>query len=845
MRQLVVATLALSLQGVLEFQTGLAQSLPLPPPSQAQQALQQAVQQQPGLRDVIRQRIQQSGLTPDQVRARLQANGYPATLLDSFLAPTQAGQPQAAPNAQSLAAIQALGLQPIAVTVESLPVDTGLVRAAQQAARPETSDAIFGVDVFHRTTTQFLPLLSGPVPRDYKLGPGDVVVVILTGDVELTYTLQVTREGFVLIPQVGQLYVANLTLEQLRDVLHTRLGRVYSGVRRGSGATTHFDISVANLRANQVYVVGEVAQPGAYQISSLGTALTAVYAAGGVTDRANMRAIEIRRGGERVAMLDLYDYLLRGDTRADVRLETGDLVFVPVHGTRVRVTGAVVRPAIYELKAGESLGDLVRAAGGFRADAALNRIAVYRIVPVAQRVPGVPARTVIDVKPAFPAIAIRTVGTAADGDPPLGSFMIPPFNMMDGDSVVVDALPRSGERDYVEIKGNVYQPGRYGLEPRMTLSRLVELAGGFLPATYAGRAHIERLDPADSTRYLIPVELPADSTKPWGRNPTLHDYDVITVYGRPEMREDIYVVITGMVNRPARYPWREGMTLRDLVLKAQGPKIGADLREAELARLPADRTRGQLATTARVPLDSTYLFDRDSAGRYVGPPGVAFPAAGAPEVELQPYDNVLILKQPEFELQRTVEIQGEVQYPGTYALRTKSDRLSDLVRRAGGLTPRAYGAGIRFQRRVNAPGRINIDLPKALEDTMTRDNIILQPGDSIFIPEYIPSVQVTGAVNAPGSVLYKRGAGLQYYVDGAGGFTYAADKDRVSVRYANGEVRTRHKTLFFRSDPAPGPGAEITVPVSDTSHTTNYVSLFGAIAQILASSVAIIVVVTR
>src|SRR5438094_23086 len=200
----------------------------------------------------------------------------------------------------------------------------------------------------------------GPVPSDYRLGPGDVVVLILTGDVELAYTLQVTREGFILIPQVGQIFVSNTTLEQLRSVLYDRLGRVYSGVRR-TNATTRFDISVANVRANQVYVVGEVAQPGAYSISSLGTVLTALYAAGGVTERANLRAVEVRRSDKPVALLDLYDYLLRGDTHDDIRLQTGDVVFVPVHGIRAEVTGAVTRPAIYELRTGETLTDLLRA----------------------------------------------------------------------------------------------------------------------------------------------------------------------------------------------------------------------------------------------------------------------------------------------------------------------------------------------------------------------------------------------------------------------------------------------------------------------------------------------------
>ena len=262
--------------------------------------------------------------------------------------------------------------------------------------------------------------------------------------------------------------------------------------------------------------------------------------------------------------------------------------------------------------------------------------------------------------------------------------------------------------------------------------------------------------------------------------------------------------------------------------------------------MPADRSHGELATALRVSLDSTYLFERDSAGRYVGPPGVSFPARGAPDVPLQPYDNVLILKQPDFDFQRTVTILGEVRFPGTYSLKTKSDRLSDVVARAGGLTPRAYGEGIRFFRSVNAVGRINVDLGRALGDTTSRYNIILQPGDSIQLPEYTPSVKVSGAVNSPGSVLWRQGARLSYYVSAAGGFAQHADKGNASVRFANGEVRTRHKSFFGTSDPQPGPGSEVYVPAEDPNQKkTDYVSLFGAVAQILASTIAIIVVVRR
>jgi len=289
------------------------------------------------------------------------------------------------------------------------------------------------------------------------------------------------------------------------------------------------------------------------------------------------------------------------------------------------------------------------------------------------------------------------------------------------------------------------------------------------------------------------------------------------------------------------------MTLRQLMVLARGPRIGVDLREAEIARLPADRSKGQLATTIRMPLDSSYLFVRDSAQQYIGPPGVPFPARGtAPDIPLEPYDNVLIFRQPDFELQRTVTITGEVMYPGSYALRAKDDRLADVVQRAGGLTPRAYSEGIRFVRAADNRGRIDIDLPKALRDHSSRDNVILQPGDSIRIPEYQPSVRVTGAVNSPGSVLYQRGAGLQYYLEAAGGFTRAAEKGQVSVRYANGEVRTRRRSLLFSSNPKPGPGSEVFVPAKDpNAPKTDMVALFGAIAQILASTVAIIVVATR
>jgi protein involved in polysaccharide export with SLBB domain len=326
----------------------------------------------------------------------------------------------------------------------------------------------------------------------------------------------------------------------------------------------------------------------------------------------------------------------------------------------------------------------------------------------------------------------------------------------------------------------------------------------------------------------------------------MEDGDSVVVDSVPPLGEgSIYVAIAGMVSKPGRYPWREGMTLRDLVALARGPQIGAYLTEAEIARLPEDRSTGQLATSIRVPMDSTYLFERDSTGRYVGPPGLPFPARGAPEAVLLPFDNVLILRQPNFELQRSVSIFGEVQFPGTYSLRSKDERLASLVQRAGGLTPRAYQEGVRFFRSSNGAGRIDIDLPKALRDVAGRDNVILQPEDSVFIPEYQPSVKVLGAVNSPGSVLWQQGRGLDYYVGGAGGYAYNADKGKVSVKFANGGVRTTRRKILFGSSPNPGPGAEVFVPAQNPNARKDWLAIFGSVAQVLGSTAAIIVAIVK
>jgi len=767
--------------------------------------------------DQIRAQIKSSGLTPDQIRARLQAAGYDPSLIDPYLTEPAFGIDSVKVSADQLSALRALGLAPAAITRQQ--VDTGF--RIRESLPPL---GVFGVDVFRRSTTQFLPLLSGPVPPEYQLGPGDMLVLILTGDVELTYQLNVTREGFVVIPQVGQVYMANLTLAQARSALYDRLGRVYSGVRRGGDATTHFDLSVANVRAVQVYVIGEVAQPGAYQISALGSVLTALYAAGGVTELANPRSVDVRRAGKTVATFDLYDYLLKGDTRSDIRVENGDVVFVGVRERRVIVTGNVHRPDAYDLSPTESMTDLIAAAGGLDAQAARTRISIARIVPPDQRRPGGPQRVTLDVPL------------------PPGSTTIPPIPMENGDSVTVYGVS-DAQRNYVEIEGNVYLPGRFGLEPGLTLSRLVALAGGLQPATYSGRALVSRLNPADQTRRMIPVSLPRDSTAPWTEDLALVDRDSIVVFSLLETRPERTTVIVGAVNNPGTRPWQQGMTLRDLILESGGLAPGASLEVAEIARLPENRGVGQLATTIRVPLDSTYLFDRDSAGQYIGPPGLAYPASGAPEIPLEPWDNVLIFRQPDFAFQQSVRIGGQVVYPGTYALARRAERLSDLVKRAGGLTPLAYPEGVWFIRDSGGVGRLNVNLPAALAKPGSREDLLLRGGDQIFVTQYQPSVRVEGAVESPGSVLWEPGKSLSYYIDAAGGATPKGNDGRAVVRQANGQTIAKRGGFLFigGTNPKPSPGATVTVPLKEVKPPHDNTGMWLAIASIIASTATIVI----
>ncbi|HEY9014772.1 MAG TPA: SLBB domain-containing protein, partial [Gemmatimonadales bacterium] len=751
----------------------------LPTPDQARNALQN----QPEMVERLRQRLLESGLTPDQVRARLRAAGYPENLLDDYLMGADTTR-RVRPGPKTLEAVQTLGIlseqesdslqaqdsmMAVSDSVQQILDSVRLVKA-DSARADSLADSLsvlqgqgglklFGLETFRRTSTRFQPVQTGPVDENYRLGSGDVLVLILTGDVEESYTLNVTREGFVVIPQVGQVYVANLTLGQLEDQLYSRLRRVYSGVRRSPRATTKFQVSLAKLRNIQVFVIGDVVRPGAYQVSAAGTVLTALYAAGGPSSNGSFRKVEVRRGDKLVSQVDVYDYLLHGINASDIRLQSGDVVFVPVHSGFVKVAGEVTRPAVYEILPQETLRDVLEFAGGFGPAAYQARVRIHRILPADARTASSRARVVVDVAPE------QMSGGAAPAVP-----------MSPGDSVTVLAIA-DRLRGYVTVNGNVWVQGQVGFQPGMKLSDAIRLAGGPKPDVYLDRILISRTN-EDSTRVQLRSAF-VDSTGKVRNDVVLQEEDEIRVFSRSAFLPTRYVTVVGAVRKPGRVPYREGMTMRDLVLLAEGVTEDADLREAEIARRDQGTDPGQLAKTIRVRLDSTALASGGTDGIPLAPPHPGG-AAGVPDVPLLPYDNVLIMRQPGWETQRLVYLTGQVKHPGRYALRSKTEKLRDLVERAGGLTDEAYAGGIQFYRsyragqpssdqppRVDQSGtperdslprgyteRVGIDLPKVLKEADSRENVILVAGDSIYIPEFNPIIMVQGAVNSPGAVPY-------------------------------------------------------------------------------------------
>ncbi|HSW31598.1 MAG TPA: SLBB domain-containing protein [Longimicrobiales bacterium] len=797
--------------------------LAIAPPVAAQTEAQRLIQQISGQQvsqDQILERLRASGVNREQAKARLAQAGYDPALVDPYYDRLE-GRSGALPDADQgfLAALGAVGILQPGMAAAVPPPVVGAGETAEAPPVPTQGIEVFGLDVFRRGTDQFEPVAMGPVDPDYRLGPNDQIVLILTGDVELAYSLDVTREGFIVIPDVGQVSVNGLTMEGLRGRLYDRLGRVYSGVSRSSEASTRFDVSLGRLRTNQVFVIGDVARPGAYQVSSVGTVLTALYRGGGPTANGSFRAITVQRGGRVVATVDLYDYLLRGDAASDVRLEQGDVVFVPPAGAQVTVQGQVRRSAIYEVRAGESLADVVRFAGGFLPEAYVQRVQVDRILPPQERQPG-RDRVLLDAD----VLALETGQSAA-------------FPLEAGDRVTVyGVLDRT--RGRVTLSGSVWRPGEYEFAPGMTVRELVARGDGLLPSAYQPVAHVRRLVVETGETRLLRVSLAPEA----GGVPTadlpLEDLDEVTVFDVDALRVEESVAILGEVKRPDRYPLDQNTTVEDLILTAGGFTAAADPFVASVARVHrgADRSdtltiRYQvrisdglplaLAATAYERLDDRRTFD-----------------GSARDFRLRDGDQVIIRRLAGWVDPAFAQLRGEVLHPGPYALETRQERLSSVVARAGGLTPQAYAPGARLQRDATL---LAIDLPVALARPGGDADVLLHPGDELVVPTLDPAVLVAGSVIFPVRIVHRKGLGVGDYLDAAGGADRSADLDRVSVQYPNGSRAVAKKFLFFRRFPDVEPGSQIFVPAKAESAGTDWDQFLSRTLGIATSVLTILV----
>ncbi len=716
----------------------------------------------------VRQMLQQSGLTADQIRAQLPADVVNASgATDAAMTPVTPTLPRPEPP----------------IVPDSLAPNP---RASASGPEP------FGFEIFRWAPTTFEPLAYGPVDPDYPLGPGDELALTLWGDDQMALTLQVSREGLVTLPEVGQVSVNGLTLEAATARVRAALARVYSGLRApGVRATTFVSLSLARLRTIQVFLLGDVIRPGSYTVSSVSRVLNALYAAGGPTRDGSLRDVRVIRGGRVVARADLYDVILSGEAQPMARLENGDVVFVPPAARRVAVAGPVRRAGLFELKSGEHLRALLALTGGPRVTADLARAQVDRIVPPALR------------------DSLRGLGRVAL-DVRLGEVIadtLRDVTLFDGDSLTLFDMP-DRRANTVNLTGRgVLRPGVYEFRDGMRVADLIAAAGGLTPDAYLERAQITRTAP-DSTRLALRFVPSAALAGDGAENVPLQAMDDVSIRSKWDLEERQPITVHGLVRFPGRYELLEGMTLADLLLKAGGFTDDAWAVTAELARVRTNDPTGRIADTLRVPLARDIAACHEAAA-----------------LHLQPHDAVFIRRDPTFREQAFVTVEGEVRFPGTYALTREDERVADLVRRAGGLTEFAYPRGSRFVRGARA--QLALDLPRALRSPKDDANLVLVRGDTLRVPRFTPTVTVEGAVLNPVVALYQPGAGVGFYVTQASGYRQDADRRAVVVMSPSGRVR---------KGGAPEPGSRVIVPARLEHEPADHLKDFATLMSILASA---------
>ena len=668
---------------------------------------------------------------------------------------------------------------------------------------------VFGRDIFNNKELTFEPNMNIATPQNYRLGPGDAVFVDIYGASQKSIQATVTPDGTIVLEGFGPVTVSGLTVAQANARLKATLGARYS--------SSKVRLTVGQTKTIMVNVMGEVAAPGTYTLSAFASVFHALYMAGGTNDIGTLRNIKVYRNNKLVTTVDIYDYILNGKLTGNVRLADNDVIVVGPYDCLVNVTGKVKRPMFYEMKRNESVGTLLKYAGGFTGDA-------YK-------------KTVKVIRKSGSKYSIFNVG----------EFDVSSFKIEDEDSIAVDSvIPRYS--NMVEVRGAVFRPGMYQVGGEITGVRsLLGHADGVTEDAFLKHAVMHRLK-FDRTLEVIQVDVEGIMSGRVSDIP-LKNEDVLYIPSKKDLQEQQTFTIHGEVIYPGKYAYADNTTIEDLIIQAGGLTDAASVMKVDVARRIADAH----AIEATDTIARTYSFKLKDG----------FVIDGTPGFVLMPYDEVYVRTSPGFSEQKNVVIQGEIMFSGTYTLSKKNQRLSELIKEAGGLTNTAYARGARLERRLTPEERarmetilrmvksqsgsgdtldirkldirdtysVGIQLDKALEEPGSNYDVVLRQGDRIYIPEYTNTVKISGDVMYPNTVTYRQGKGVKYYVDKAGGWGNRAKKSRAYIVYMNGTVAQVGRGV------KPEPGCEIVVPTKPEGRkmsTGEIVSIASGSASIAA-----------
>ena len=624
---------------------------------------------------------------------------------------------------------------------------------------------IFGHDVFNNKNLTFESSMNLATPQNYVLGPGDEVNVDIWGASQESITESVSPDGTITIEGIGVVKLGGLSVSQAKARLKRVLGPRYQG--------SNIDLTLGQTRTITIGVMGEVKVPGTYTMSAFATVYNALYMAGGPNEIGTLRNVKVYRKGKLLSNVDVYDFLLNGKLSGDVRLQDNDVITVSPYEALVNITGKVKRPMFYEMKENESAATLLRYAGGFTGDAYTKAIRVNRKAGASYSVFSI------------------------------GEFDMNSFKLMDEDSVSVDST-LNRYQNMVEIRGAVFRPGMYQVGGEInSVKALVEAAAGVTEEAISQHAVMHRTK-ADRSLEMLSLDIRGilEGTVP---DVPLRNEDVIYVASRQERNEKKTVTINGEVAYPGVYRYAENETLEDLIIQAGGPTEAASLAKVDVAR----RITNPNSTEAGDQIAQNFSFKLNPD----------FTISEQPDFTLQPFDEVYVRRSPDYNEQQNVTIEGEVQFSGNYALSSKGQRLSEVIKMAGGLTNQAYAEGTKLLRQMTSEERdmmetmlrtaqrnsgndsidvkklmtnttypVGIELDKALKNPGTDDDPILREGDRIVVPRYDGTVKINGEVLFPNTVYFKEGKSTDYYINLAGGTTSTAKKSMTVIIYMNGMV---------------------------------------------------------